>query len=323
MGVSQYAVRGRDRAGPGERVVNQVDYMRGAWDYARMSSSSSLSEKTILITGANSGIGKATAAALVARGATVIMAARDLEKGKAAAASIPEGTGRLVCKQLDLASFASIRRFAAEVLAEHERLHVVINNAGLMLSERRQTEEGLEQTLGINHVGHFLLTDLLLDRIKASAPARIINVSSKAHTQAGGLDFDDPMGEKSYDGFKAYSRSKLANVLFTQELAERLEGSGVTVNSLHPGVVASGFARDGDAQGFFGAFFKWGARFLRSPQSGAATSIFLATDPDVASVSGQYFADCKPKKVAKAARDKDAQRRLWQMTERWVASGTA
>ncbi len=288
-----------------------------------MQAAPDLSEKTVLITGANSGIGKATAAALASFGATVILASRDLAKGQAAAdEASTSGKGQIICKQLDLASFSSIRRFATEVLAEHEQVHVMINNAGLMLSDRRETEEGFEQTLGINHIGHFLLTDLLLERIKASAPARIINVSSSGHAQAGGMDFDDPMSEKNYDGFKVYARSKLANVLFTQELAERLAGTGVTVNSLHPGVVATGFSKDGDAHGFLATFFKWFAPFLRSPENGAATSIFLASSPQVTDITGQYFADCKAKRVAKGARDVSAQKRLWELTESWVSNAS-
>ncbi|MEE8346831.1 MAG: SDR family oxidoreductase, partial [Dehalococcoidia bacterium] len=210
----------------------------------------SMQGKTVLITGANSGIGKETAVALARAGATVVFTSRDPKKGEQAAADIRRRSGTdVTLMPLDLASFTSIRALAETFLQRYEKLHLLINNAGLVLSERTETEQGFETTFGVNHLGHFLLTKLLLDRIKASAPARIVNVASGAHRRVGGgLDFDDLQSTNGYSAFRVYGRSKLANIYFTRELARRLQGTGVTVNALHPGVVATGFARDGDAK---------------------------------------------------------------------------
>jgi NAD(P)-dependent dehydrogenase (short-subunit alcohol dehydrogenase family) len=217
--------------------------------------------------------------------------------------------------ELDLASFASIRRAAAEVLERHERLHVLVNNAGLILGDRRLTEDGLEMTLGVNHFGPFLFTQLLRQRIVDSAPARIVNVSSEAHQGAKSMRFDDLQSERRYTSWDAYNRSKLANILFTAELAEQLEGSGVTANCLHPGVVRSGFARDGDTGGLLGMLVVLGGPFLLSPKVGARTSIYLASSPEVEGVSGRYFKRKKPVEPSRAARDREEQKKLWTVSE--------
>ncbi len=277
--------------------------------------------KTVLITGGNSGIGKETAVALAGAGATAVVTSRDPARGERAAADIRQRSGAdVTVMPLDLASFASIRAFAADFLQRYGRLDVLINNAGLILDRRTETEDGFETTFGVNHLGHFLLTGLLLDRIKASAPARIINVSSRAHRFArDGLDFDDLQSTKGYRGLRVYGRSKLANIYFTRELARRLEGSGVTVNAVHPGGVATGFARDGDVKGLYGLLVRLAKPFLRTPEKGAETSIHLATTPELDGITGKYFADCQEAETTPIAQDDDAARRLWTASEALIA----
>ncbi len=277
--------------------------------------------KTVLITGGNSGIGFETAAALARAGATVVFTSRDPHRGEHAADEIRRRSSvNPHLMPLDLASFASIRAFAADSLQRFERLHVLINNAGLILSQRTETEEGFETTFGVNHLGHFLLTDLLLDRIKASAPARIINVSSRVHRRArNGLDFDDLQAKNSYSGLRAYNRSKLANIYFTRELARRLQGSGVTVNALHPGAVATRFSLDGDDKGIVSWFYRFGRGFLRSIEDGARTSIHLASAPELDGVTGKYFSDSKEAEPALIAQDDGAAQRLWTVSETLVS----
>ncbi len=281
----------------------------------------SMHGKTVLITGGNSGIGKETAVALARAGATVVFTSRDPRKGEQAAADIHQRSGTDIhLLRLDLASFASIRACAAGFVQRFDALHVLINNAGLILSKRTETEQGFETTFGVNHLGHFLLTDLLLDRIKASAPARIINVSSRVHRRArNGLDFDDLQLKKSYSGLRAYNRSKLANIYFTRELARRLQGSGVTANALHPGAVATRFSLDGDDKGIVSWFYRFGRGFLRSTEDGARTSIHLASAPELDSVTGKYFSDSKEAEPSLIAQDDDAARRLWTVSETLVS----
>ncbi len=286
---------------------------------------SSMQGKIVLITGGNSGIGKETAVALAQVGATVAFTSRDPKKGEAAAADIRERSGADVALlSLDLASFASIRACAAAFLERYEKLDVLINNAGLILSERTETEDGFETTFGVNHLGHFLLTQLLLDRVKASAPARIINVASRAHRFArDGLDFDDLQMAKGYSGMQAYGRAKLANIYFTRELARRLEGTGVTANAVHPGTVATGFARDGDVRVPFSWLVVLAKPFLRSPEKGAETSIYLASSPEVEGVTGKYFVDSHEAEPTAIALDAAAARRLWDISEELVSEVTA
>jgi NAD(P)-dependent dehydrogenase (short-subunit alcohol dehydrogenase family) len=285
----------------------------------------SMQGKTVLITGANSGIGKETAVALARAGATVVFTSRDPQKGEQAAADIRERSGAdVTLMPLDLASFPSIRTLAGDFLQRYDQLHILINNAGLVLTERTETEQGFETTFGVNHLGHFLLTQLLLDRIKASAPARIINVSSVAHRFARkGLDFDDLNLTKGYGGMNAYNRSKLANIYFTRELARRLQGTGVTVNAVHPGGVNTGFAHDGDVKAPFSWLMTLFKPFLVSPERGAQTSIYVASAPELDGVTGKYFADSKEAQPTRIAQDDESARRLWAASEELIAQAGA
>ena len=274
--------------------------------------------KTVLITGGNTGIGKATAIALARMGAQVTITSRSPDKGEAALADIRQqaGSDRVACMRLDLASLAGVRRFAEEFLATHPRLDVLINNAGLVLSTRSETEDGFESTLGVNHLGHFLLTNLLLPRLKESAPSRIVVLSSDAHKVAlGGLDFDDLHARRSYRGIPVYCRSKLANLLFTVELADRLRGTGVTVNAVHPGVVASEFGGPDDTRGIYRWLVKMTHWALISPEKGARTSVHVASSPELEGVSGKYFVRSKPARSSRAAQDRGAALRLWEVSE--------
>ena len=280
--------------------------------------------KTIVVTGGNSGIGKETAIALAAMGAHVVMTARNVEKGRAALAELrtrATGTaGTAEVADLDLASFASIRTFADDLLQRHPRVDVLVNNAGVVSSRRAETREGFELTFGVNHLGHFLLTTLLLDRLRQSAPSRIVTVASGAHRSArGGLDFDDLQATRHYGVMRAYAASKLANIYFSRELARRLDGSGVTSNALHPGFVASNFAREGDA-GRLGEIATSLLRpFAISPARGALTSVHLASSTEVEGVTGGYFYKCKPARISNAAADDSAAARLWTLSEELVS----
>jgi len=279
--------------------------------------------KVAVITGGNTGIGKETAVSLARMGADVTITSRNLDKG---AEAVDEIRGRSANEdvhmgQLHLASFASIRRFAEEFEAGHDRLDVLVNNAGGVIGDRRETEDGFEMTFGVNHLGHFLLTDLLLDLLKNSAPSRIVNVASAAHHGArGGLDFDDLQAEQRYSGQGVYSASKLANILFTRELARRLAGTGVTANCCHPGSIRSEFGQGGDTRGLYSFGLKLARPFLIGVERGARTQTWLAVSPEVAGVSGEYFAHSKRGHPSKAARDDEAARRLWEESEKLVAS---
>jgi len=280
----------------------------------------------IVVTGGNSGIGKEAAVALASMDATVVITARDVEKGADALAEIHRRSGRTTAEvmALDLADFASIRAFASELLDRHDRLDVLVNNAGGILSHRTETAQGFETTFGVNHLGHFLLTQLLLDRLRASAPSRVINVSSVGHRFAySGMDFSDLQSEHRYWSMDAYAKSKLANILFTRELARRLVGTGVTANCLHPGVVRTGFGGSDDMNGIEWLTVKIGAPFYVSAERGARTTVYLASSPEVEGVSGEYFVKCKPKQPRRWARDPEAARRLWQVSEELVGIGGA
>ena len=280
----------------------------------------SVRDKTVVITGGNTGIGLAAAHLLAAEGADVVITSRSEARGEEALRHIKARAGRNArMVQLDLASFASIRSCAERLGAENERIDVLINNAGLIMGERTTTEEGFETTFGVNHLGHFLLTSLLEERIKASAPSRIINVSSDAHLQAGGLDFDDLQSEKSYVSLMVYARSKLANLLYAREHARLLEGTGVSVFSMHPGVVATRFSRDGDASGLVPFVYKYFGWALRTPEKGAATAVHLAVEPELEGQSGGYYKNCRPGRISKAARSDEAARRLWDASEALIA----
>jgi NAD(P)-dependent dehydrogenase (short-subunit alcohol dehydrogenase family) len=278
--------------------------------------------KTVIITGGNSGIGKATAVALAGAGARTLITARSEARGKAAVADIASASGsdRVELAVFDLADLAAVRAGAAELLDRCDRIDVLVNNAGLILSDRALTTDGYEATFQINHLGPFLLTELLTERLIASAPARIVNVASTAHNFARrGMRFDDLMAEHSYRPMEVYGRSKLANILFTTQLATRLAGTGVTANSLHPGSVASGYARDGDTHGLFNLGVKLVKPFSLTPEQGARTVIYLASSPEVADLTGLYFAKCKPKTPSANARDTEAAARLWSVSEQLIA----
>jgi NAD(P)-dependent dehydrogenase (short-subunit alcohol dehydrogenase family) len=284
---------------------------------------SDMSGKTVVVTGGNSGIGLETAVALGQAGARVVITARNVERGNAAVTTMAEriaGQGSVELVVFDLADLASVRQGAAELLARCSRLDVLVNNAGLTLSERQETVDGYEATLATNHLGPFLLTTLLLPRLKESAPSRIVNVASTAHNQARrGIPFDDLQTTGRYATMQVYGVSKLANILFANELAHRLKGTGVTANSLHPGTVRTKFGGDGDVKGLFALGIKIGAPFFMSPAKGAQTSVYLASSPEVATVSGMYFAKSKPKTPKRQALDADAARRLWDVSEQLVS----
>ncbi|MSO78614.1 MAG: SDR family oxidoreductase [Acidimicrobiia bacterium] len=277
--------------------------------------------KVVLITGGNAGIGKETAVGLAQQGARVLITSRDAERGAGALAEIRDRSGSAAVEvvALDLADLASVRRCAAEVLQRTDRLDVLVDNAGLVMSRRTQTADGFETTFGVNHLGHFLLTNLLLDRLRASAPSRVVVVSSDAHKQARhGLDFDDLQSERSYRPFVVYGKTKLANIYFARELARRLEGTGVTANSLHPGFVASRFARDGDTGSLLQLAMLLARPFAISQVAGARTSIWLASSSDVDGVSGLYFYKCASAHTSKAGADDEAAKRLWAVSEELV-----
>ncbi len=283
--------------------------------------------KTVVVTGGNSGIGFETAAALASMGARVLVTARHADKGRGAVSAITQRIGADAQVQLvvfDLADLASVREGAAEILEQAPRLDVLVNNAGLVLTERVETVDGHEATLATNHLGPFLLTNLLLDRMKGSTPSRIVNVASAAHSAARhGMRFDDLQSEKRYRGMQVYGQSKLANILFTLELARRLEGSAVTANSLHPGTVRTGYGGDGDTTGILAFGIKIASPFFLSPAKGARTSVYLASSPEVEGISGQYFVKCKPKRPRSWAQDPEAARRLWQVSEELVGLAPA
>lgn len=270
--------------------------------------------KTVLVTGGNGGIGRETAAGLAALGAEVVITARDEARGQATVRALAARGHRVALMLLDLASFESIRRFAREFSAAHPALHVLVNNAGLVSSERRATADGLELTLGVNHVGPFYLTHLLLERLRGSAPARVVNVASRAHRRVARLPLDDLQFERRYDAMKAYGASKLANIAFTRELAGRLAGTGVDVHAVHPGLVATDFAGDGDTRGPVAWVFRFGRLFMRTPAQGAETSVWAASSPALTGSTGGYYSDCAPGRMYPSARRAQDDRSLWDAT---------
>jgi NAD(P)-dependent dehydrogenase (short-subunit alcohol dehydrogenase family) len=275
--------------------------------------SGSMSGKVVLITGGTSGIGKATANALAAMGARVVVIGRDEERGERAVEEIRRGTGGEVSLMLaDLAVQADIRRLAEEFRERHDGLDVLINNAGLVQSKRIETPDGIETQLAINHLASFLLTNLLLDLLKASAPSRIVTVSSDAHRWAK-LDLDDLQSRKRYRGMQVYGTTKLANILFTRELAERLEDTGVTANAMHPGGVNTNFGNN--QRGPMSLLFRAFKPFMRTPEQGADTLIYLASSPEVEGMTGKYLADRKVKVASDATYDEILQKKLWEASE--------
>ncbi len=283
----------------------------------------SLKGKVVVVTGSNVGIGLETAVGVAGQGATTVLACRNREKAEAAAREVTRRTWNddVHVVALDLADLASVAAAAGSILSQWSRLDVLVNNAGGTWSGRQATAQGFEYTFGVNHLGHFYLTNLLLPRLEASAPARIVNVTSVGHHFArNGMRFDDLQSEHGYDAMEAYCRSKLANVLFTRELAERLGGQVVTANAAHPGPVRSGFGMDGDLTGFMGFGMKLVRPFEISPKRGAKTSIYLASSPEVAGKSGLYWVRSKPGHMSRRARDDQAAARLWTESEALLSS---
>ena len=273
-----------------------------------------MNNQTVMITGATSGIGAVAALELARKGARVVGVGRNPEKCAAAASRIAKETDNLNVEYLvaDLSSQDQIHRLAEAFKAKYSRLDVLVNNAGAFFSKRQESVDGIEMTLALNHLNYFLLTNLLLDTLKASAPARIINVSSNAHMGTQ-INFADIESRRRYISWTAYAQSKLANVLFTYELARRLEGTGVTANALHPGFVATGFGQNNhDLVG-------WGTGIVqriaaRSPEQGARTIIYLASSAEVDQVSGKYFVDEKEARSSPASYDADTAMRLWELS---------
>ncbi|KAL6488703.1 hypothetical protein MHYP_G00024440 [Metynnis hypsauchen] len=288
--------------------------MQGLRNYfRRWSSNVKLDGKTVIITGASTGIGKETAIDLSKRGARIIMACRDMEKADAALKEVIEASGNqnVVTKKLDLSDSKSIREFAQSINSEEKAVNILINNAGVMACPYGKTADGFEMQIGVNHMGHFLLTYLLLDLIKRSAPARIINVSSMAH-KWGTINLDDLNSEQSYDKMKAYSQSKLANVLFTRCLAKKLEGTVVTAYALHPGVVQTELGRHLNQLQQTGLWLV--KPFTKTAVQGAQTTIYCAVAPELETESGKYYSDCAPASCSNAAMDDTTAQRLWDLS---------
>ena len=267
---------------------------------------------SVLVTGGTGGIGRATAVGLAALGARVGITGRDPARTEAAAAGIRAAPGRPAVDAFaaDMSVQVGVRRLAAQVLDTYPRLDVLVNNVGGFWAHRHVTADGVEHTFALNHLAPFLLTSLLLDRLTASAPARIVTVSSGAHAR-GRIDFDDLQGERNYSGQRAYSQSKLASVMFTYELARRLKGTGVTATVLHPGVVRTGFGAE-DQAAHMAVMIRVARLVMKTPAKGASTPIYLASAPEVEGITGRYYADRKPKTSSKASYDTTAAARLWQ-----------
>jgi NAD(P)-dependent dehydrogenase (short-subunit alcohol dehydrogenase family) len=268
--------------------------------------------KTVLVTGGTGGIGRATAIRLAELGARVGITGRDPARVARAAAEIASVSRNVAVDAFpaDMSGQAAVRQLAADVLAAYPRLDVLVNNVGGFWAHRHLTADGLEHTFALNHLAPFLLTSLLLDRLTESSPARIVTVSSGAHSM-GRIDFDDLMGERTYSGQGAYNQSKLANVMFTYELARRIDGTGVTATVLHPGMTSTGFGNEDTARGW-GPLIAVMRPFMKRPARGAETSIYLASSPDVDGVTGTYFADRKPRESHASSYDVVAAARLWQ-----------
>jgi NAD(P)-dependent dehydrogenase (short-subunit alcohol dehydrogenase family) len=286
-------------------------------------SSMSMPGKVVVITGANSGVGLETAVGVAAQGATTVLACRNQEKAEAAAREVIQRTWNedVHIVSLDLGDLASVRKAADEILTRWDRLDVLDNNAGGTWTQRQETAQGLEYTMGVCHVAHFYLTRLLLGRLEATAPSRVINVTSVGHHAAfKGMRFDDLQSEKSYDGMEVYCRAKLANVLFTRGLAQRTAGTGLTANTAHPGWVRSRFGMDGDTAGKSAFGFRAMRPFQISPRRGAKTTVFLATSPEVATRTGEYWVRSKPGHMGKQGRNDVAAVRLWDASDQILAA---
>jgi len=272
--------------------------------------------RVCVVTGASSGIGRATALALARMGATLVLVCRDPARGAAAAAEVRAagGDGGVELALADLSSQQEVRRLGEELVARHPEIHVLVNNAGVVNLRYSTTVDGIETVLAVNHLAYFLLTHLLLDRLRGSGPARIVNVASEAHRMARTIDFDDLGHRHRYRALRVYGHSKLANILFTYELARRLEGTTVTANCVHPGAVGT---RLGQNNGRIATLLtKMLKPFFRTPEQGAATSVHVASSPALAGVSGRYFVDCREARSSRASYDAELARRLWDESAR-------
>jgi len=280
-----------------------------------------MNDKICLVTGANSGIGKATAMALAAGGSKVIMVCRNREKGEAARDEIVRDTRNEYLDRMiaDYSDLRQIRRGAAEVKAKCPRLHTLVNNAGAYNGKRTLTADGYESTFAVNHLGYFLLTVELLDLLKSSAPARIVNVASEAHRNSH-INFDDLNLENGYSGWKAYAQSKLANVLFTYKLASKLEGTGATANCMHPGFVGTNIFNS--VKGIGRKIVRLITPFMRTPEKGADTVIWLASSPEVEGITGRYFIDRKDKPSNTESYDVAIASRLWDVSEQMIRAAS-
>jgi NAD(P)-dependent dehydrogenase (short-subunit alcohol dehydrogenase family) len=274
--------------------------------------------KTVVITGATSGIGAIAAERLAQMGARIVLVARDRGRGEAMLAKLNAAGPGLshAVHYADLARLAEVKRVGAAIAAAEPRIDVLVNNAGAIFSRRAVTADGLERTFALNHMSYFVLTALLLERLVAGAPARIVNTASNAHRK-GKLDFADLQAEKSYRPFAVYGTSKLANILFTRELARRIGGRGVTANSFTPGFVATRF---GDESGLYSAFIRIAKLFAETAEKGAETMVYLASSPEVAATSGEFFQNCRPGKQTADARNDDLAKQLWAESERIAAA---
>ena len=273
-----------------------------------------LNGKTAVVTGITSGIGRVTAIALAKKGMQLVLPVRNMDKGRAFKEELAELTGNkeVEVMRCNLASFDSIRQFAASFNNKYDRLHLLVNNAGTWETKRKLSEDGIEMNFAVNHLAPFLLTNLLLDTIVASAPARIVNVSSTAHKQAT-MNFDDLEGQKRWSSMRSYAQGKLANIFFTRKLARDLEDKGVTVNCLHPGVVETRLFDK------MPRLFRWlFGLFMISPEKGSQTSIYLSTSPEVDNVTGEYFAKKKIAKTTSHARDMEVAEKLWEVSLEYV-----
>lgn len=284
-----------------------------------MTSNLPMSGQTALVTGATGGIGLATAVALAGLGARVGVVGRDEKRTAAAVQAVlaVPGSGGADGFLADFSDQREVRALAAEVLAAYPRLDVLVNNAGGYWSDRHVSADGLEWTFAVNHLAPFLLTSLLEERLRESAPARIVTVASDAH-RAGRIEFDDLQAERGYAGMRAYAQSKLANILFTRELARRLSGSGVAAYSVHPGTVRTGFARE-DAGRLFSLVLRAGALLMKSPEQGAQTSVYAASSPELVGRTGEYLAKSRVAKPSARAQYDVAAARLWSVSEDLVA----
>lgn len=294
------------------------DYLSGT----KYAAEEKLDDKMVIVTGSNTGIGKEVVRGLARRGAKVVMACRDMEKCEITRSEIVIDTRNkyIYCRKCDLASQKSIREFVDQFKKEFDNLHILINNAGVMRCPKSYTKEGIEMQLGVNHMGHFLLTNLLLDVLKKSAPSKIINVSSTAHKR-GHIKLKDLNSDENYEPGDAYAQSKLANILFTRELAKQLQGTGVTVNAVHPGIVRTEIMRHmGIYQNTVGKFIvdalTW--IFIKTPLKGAQPILYTALDPSVKDVTGAYFSNFKVSEISDEAKNDDIAKWLWEVSTRWT-----